>query len=132
LPNGQTALHAAHLTEAYTLQDSIEVLDQHQFKLLGRNADMIKIAGKRTTLAELNQRLQNIAGVEDGVFFLQTERLNAIVVSSLSKTEIRDALRPYLDPVFLPRHIYFVQKLPRNETGKITKAALAHLINTLN
>lgn len=128
LANGQTALHAAHLTEGYILQDALEVLNPHQFKLLGRNADLIKIAGKRISLTELNQRLQNIEGVEDGVFFLHAERLNALVVSSLTKTDIRSALSPYLDAVFLPRHIYFVPKLPRNETGKLTKAALAAVL----
>lgn len=136
-PNDQTVLQAAHLPEAYVLQDRIQLLANQQFALLGRDEDMIKIAGKRISLSELNQRLQNITGVEDGVFFLQDNgennvRLSAIVVSSLNKQAIRDSLRLYLDSVFLPRKIYFVPSMPRNKTGKLTKAALDNLIEHLN
>jgi hypothetical protein len=35
-----------------------------------------------------------------------------------------EALRLQLDPAFLPRPIHFVDSLPRNEVGKLTRRAL--------
>jgi acyl-coenzyme A synthetase/AMP-(fatty) acid ligase len=34
------------------------------------------------------------------------------------------ALREHVDPVFLPRPLRLVDALPRNETGKLPRAAL--------
>jgi acyl-coenzyme A synthetase/AMP-(fatty) acid ligase len=36
-------------------------------------------------------------------------------------------LRHSVDAVFLPRPLYFVDALPRNTTGKITREALVQL-----
>ena len=51
-----------------------------RFTLLGRQADLVKIAGRRASLAGLNLLLQDLPGLEDGVFYLPatgnpTERL---------------------------------------------------------
>ena len=44
------------------------------FTLLGRQADLIKIAGRRASLAGLNLLLQDLPGLEDGVFYLPADR----------------------------------------------------------
>jgi acyl-coenzyme A synthetase/AMP-(fatty) acid ligase len=36
-------------------------------------------------------------------------------------------LRTRIDPVFLPRPLYFVPALPRNATGKLPREALVRL-----
>jgi acyl-coenzyme A synthetase/AMP-(fatty) acid ligase len=79
----------------------------------------------------LNQKLLEIEGVKDGVFFLPDEgpelvtRLIACVVAP-GKTveEIQLALRRRIDPVFLPRPLLLVPQLPRNGTGKLPREAL--------
>ena len=48
--------------------------------LLGRQADLVKIGGRRASLAGLNLLLQDLPGLHDGVFYLPdtgdpTERL---------------------------------------------------------
>ena len=50
------------------------------------------------------------------------------VAPGLSPAEILSALRPHLDPVFLPRPIVVVDSLPRDGNGKIPAAALQALI----
>ena len=42
---------------------------------------------------------------------------------------VRDALRRSVDPVFLPRPLRRVARLPRNETGKLPRAALQALLH---
>jgi acyl-coenzyme A synthetase/AMP-(fatty) acid ligase len=100
---------------------------------VGRSADLIKIGGKRASLTALNQILTQLPAIEDGVFFkLKNGRLAALVVSPLSKNAIITELKPAIDAVFLPRMIYQVAKLPRNDTGKLIKSELEQLIKELN
>lgn len=116
------------------LGDVFELLDAQHFHLLGRSADMINIAGKRSSLAFLNSVILRLPGVVDAVFCLpfegETGRLAAFVVApGVTAHALRQGLRSYVDPVFLPRPIIFVESLPRNETGKITAATLDTLIS---
>ena len=106
-------------------------MDGGRFRWLGRAQDMINIAGKRGSLADLNHRLQAIPGVVDGVIFLPDEnspRLAALVVApDLEAAEILAQLRPDIEPAFLPRPLYRVPELPRQETGKLARNKLVEL-----
>jgi acyl-coenzyme A synthetase/AMP-(fatty) acid ligase len=96
---------------------------------------MIKLAGKRASLAGLNKLLNDVSGVTDGVFLLADEpaerptaRLAAFVVApERTAHEIMEALRRRVEAPFLPRRIVKLDRLPRNATGKLTAAALAEL-----
>jgi acyl-coenzyme A synthetase/AMP-(fatty) acid ligase len=118
--------------------DVIEAQDERSFTLHGRNADLVNIAGKRTSLAYLNHQLLAIDGVRDGAFFAPDEecggvtRLGALVVApGLERNAILAALRRRIDPVFLPRPLHLVSELPRNATGKLPQAALVALASAL-
>ena len=120
------------------LLDVIEPIDEEHFTLHGRTADLINIAGKRTSLANLNYHLNAIDGVSDGVFYMPAEqdhgttRLIALAVApSLPAEQLIAALRSRIDAAFIPRPIYFVDALPRNSTGKLTQEAVANLVLTL-
>jgi acyl-coenzyme A synthetase/AMP-(fatty) acid ligase len=119
---------AAHLPEGLLLQDSIELVGDTHFRWLGRHQDMVNIAGKRGSLADLNHRLNAIPGVIDGVIFLPDEsskRLAALVVApELEPSDILKRLRPVIEPAFLPRPVYIVASLPRQETGKLARKML--------
>lgn len=133
---GQTRLESPHLPEATPLQDNFSIEPDGHFMALGRQLDMVKIGGKRTSLSELNRRLKDIDGVEDGFCFIQDHqsdesRLTVVVVSSLDRQSIREGLRPYVDEVFLPRKIHCVAAIPRNETGKLTQTDMAKLLAEL-
>ena len=55
-------------------------------------------------------------------------RIAALVgrAGAATKREILQALRGSIDPVFLPRPLRRVDALPRNDTGKLPRAALLH------
>ena len=105
------------------------------FRLIGRKADMVKLAGKRASLAGLNRILNGIAGVRDGLFVAPDDlddrpgaRLLAYVVApERSSADILADLRRLVEPAFLPRRIVRVEGLPRNELGKLPRQALATL-----
>ncbi len=120
---------------AVPLADATEPAPGGRFRLLGRRADLVKLGGRRASLAELNRLLAEVEGVEDGVFVAPEDiernpaaRLSAYVVApGRSAEEILSALRLRLEPVFLPRPLVLVPALPRNGLGKLTQAALAEL-----
>lgn len=129
---GRTWLQTPHLPRELALQDAIALGQQGRFELQGRPDDMIKIAGKRASLAELNRRLNQIDGVEDGFFYRRSDgRLVAVVVSQLDKQTIRASLAPFIDAVFLPRQIHFVPGIARNATGKLLKSQRDQLLALL-
>jgi acyl-coenzyme A synthetase/AMP-(fatty) acid ligase len=124
-----------HSGESVRLSDHLEFAADGRFTLTGRDNDMVKVAGKRGSLAAINNALLSINGVVDGVVYdpaslgmTDTGRLAAVVVTdSLSITEIRAALQPLLDSVFVPRPIRLVKAIPRNATGKLAHADLLEL-----
>lgn len=129
--DNQVVIRAAHLPEDVVLNDIVELVDDGQFRWLGRDQDMVNIAGKRGSLADLNHRLTSISGVVDGVIFLPEEnskRLAALVVApGMQPSDILEQLKPSIEPAFLPRPLYVVSMLPRQETGKLARKMLVEL-----
>lgn len=125
-----------HVETPVPLNDIIETVGPEHFLLHGRMQDLINIAGKRSSLDNLNHHLNTVEGVIDGAFFMPDEvsldhvtRLSACVVApGLTASALLAALRVRIDPVFLPRPLLFVESLPRNSTGKLPRAALQELI----
>jgi acyl-coenzyme A synthetase/AMP-(fatty) acid ligase len=123
-----------YLAAPQLLTDTVTVHGERQFSLFGRNAEVVKIAGKRIALGDLNRLLLAIDGVQDGTFFLpdaeggREPRLTAFVVApGVSRERLIEALRQQIDAVFLPRPLRLVDSLPRNATGKLPRGSLAQL-----
>ena len=135
--NGQMYAYGGHVEQMTALCDVLEQRGPDEFILHGRTADLVNVAGKRSSFGYLNAQLNAIPGVQDGVFFLREgdagsvtgiARLAAAVVApSLSAAELMNHLRRRLDPVFLPRPLVIVERLPRNATGKLPQQALQAL-----
>ncbi|OQW35420.1 MAG: hypothetical protein A4E19_01235 [Nitrospira sp. SG-bin1] len=128
------AVHAWYLADPVTVPDRIIVDPQGAFIVQGREEDHVNVAGHRVSLGDLNRKLLQIDGVEDGVFFLPDEeagsvtRLMAFVVAPGQTSEdVQKALRACIDPVFLPRPLVCVPSLPRNGTGKLPREAVSEL-----
>jgi acyl-coenzyme A synthetase/AMP-(fatty) acid ligase len=141
---GQTLwAEGGHIDHPTSLADVIDLTDDGllstTFLLHGRHADQVNIAGKRTSLAYLNQQLNAIPGVQDGVFLLPREddpnsihRLTALAVApGLTPAALTQALRERIDPVFLPRPLLLVETLPRNATGKLPSQVTQDLLAAL-
>lgn len=135
LREGRAWACGGHVEQPTPLADVIELHDDGRFALLGRSADMVNVAGKRTSLAYLSHQLNSIEGVVDGVFLLPEEdddgiaRLAALVVApGLTRAALLEELRRRIDAVFLPRPLVFVDALPRADTGKLPRAELLALL----
>ena len=126
-----TWVHAPWFATPQRLQDVIESLPERRFRLVGRSADLVDVAGKRASLADLTRLLLQVPGVLDAVVFQPRKarglvrRVAALVVApGRSAAEVRSDFSRQVDPVFLPRPLLVVDALPRTEAGKLPQSVL--------
>ncbi len=123
---------------ATPLSDEIDLAPDGSFRLLGRRTDVVKLGGRRASLAGLNQILTGLDGVRDGIFVVpddldtrSTAQLVALVVApGRTIPGLLADLRDRIDPVFLPRRVIQVDALPRNSLGKLPREAVLDLLRT--
>jgi acyl-coenzyme A synthetase/AMP-(fatty) acid ligase len=135
--DGQAWAQGGHVEQPTPMCDVLELTGEDRFLLHGRMADLVNIAGKRSSLGYLNHQLNSVHGMVDGTFFLLDDshasstgvtRVAAFVVApTLDAATLVEELRQRIDPVFLPRPLIFVDRLPRNGTGKLPQEALRAL-----
>jgi len=127
-----TEVAAPWFSTPMMLQDVLKIRCDGAFTVQGRNVDMVEVAGKRASLADLTRRLASIPGVSDAVVFQPDEtdeatvrRLAALVVANgMTEAAVLEQLAQAVDPAFLPRPLLLVPRLPRNEVGKLPRAQL--------
>jgi acyl-coenzyme A synthetase/AMP-(fatty) acid ligase len=124
--------------ESALLTDVVEILNEREFRLLGRDSDLVKIGGKRTSLVYLTQQLLAIPGVVDGAFLLEEGRggreprlVAFIAAPGLTREAMLAELRARIDEVFVPRKLWLVPALPRNATGKLPRESMLQLLGEL-
>lgn len=132
--HGESAsVSTAHVPAPFCLPDVLDFHTDGSFDLVGRTADLIKVGGKRGSLADVVRALLAVPGVVDAVAFRpegtdDAARIAALYVSdSVDVPSVRAALRRALDPVFVPRPIHRVTALPRSANGKLPRAAVLEL-----
>lgn len=119
----------AEAPRPYACADQIQVLPDGRFRHLGRADGVAKIGGKRVAVAALEQRLQSLRGVRDAAILARpvdgprgTELLALVAAESWTLTALRRQLARWFDPAVLPRRVRFVEALPREDNGKLTRA----------
>jgi acyl-CoA synthetase (AMP-forming)/AMP-acid ligase II len=119
----------ARLPDAPTwIDDRVRANADGTFEWLGRESDLVKVAGKRASLSALSRHLRTIEGVEDGAFYIADDgaaRVAAVAVAPRhTVVTLRLALSQVVDPAFLPRPLMLVAHLPRDPQGKLALAEL--------
>jgi acyl-CoA synthetase (AMP-forming)/AMP-acid ligase II len=102
----------------------------------GRVSDMINRGGNKVFPAHVEEALLERPDVRDvAVVGVPDDRLGEVPVAFLVATtdgdldehELTDWCRAHLTPYKIPVRFITIDKLPRNETGKVVKAALVDL-----
>ncbi|MDX8378033.1 MAG: class I adenylate-forming enzyme family protein [Mariprofundales bacterium] len=118
--------------------DKAVLHDDKHFNLEGRMDAIVKIAGKRISLLNIEQSLMRCQGVQD-----------AVVIAMPAKSTVRDwaiwaviavedeqygdilkikrELRKWVDGVAIPRRMLKLTKLPREANGKLPKKSVMEL-----
>ena len=135
--DGGTWACGGHVEKPTQLADELELVSADRFLLHGRTADLVNIAGKRSSLGYLDHQLNAVPGVIDGAFFMPDDedrqgdgvtRLMAFVVApGMKPAALLAALRERIDALFLPRPVVLLESLPRNSTGKLPRDTLQEL-----
>jgi len=119
----------------FVASDRVAMSGEGGFWLQGRSDGVVKVAGKRVALAEVEARLLAIPGVRDAAVIAlpvpgvrEFEIRAAVVAPGLDEPGIRSELLGWLDPVTLPRRIRLLAALPREPTGKITRERLEAIL----
>jgi acyl-coenzyme A synthetase/AMP-(fatty) acid ligase len=131
--DGATSVRAGHLAGVVPVGDRVELEADGRVRLLGRDADMIKIGGRRGSLSDIAAKIATLPGVTDQAVFMPTEGETArpaalVVAPGRSAGDLRRELGALLDAVFVPRPLRVVDALPRNPLGKLPREKLLQLL----
>ncbi|MCK8613934.1 AMP-binding protein [Gordonia sp. C13] len=115
----------------YRMGDLGRFDDEGQLHLLGRRDDAVKIRGYLVEPIEVEAALRALPWTVDAVVTADRDaaQLTAHVAVDPAKwtpspAEIRTALANTLAPWMIPRDVVVMTSLPRNERGKVDRAAL--------
>ena len=106
--------------------------DENLF-LVGRNDDVINIGGEKVIPSEIEEIIKQIPEIEDAVafginneIFGKTIKVNVIKKknSNLDKIKILSYCLKNLEKFKIPSKIEFVEKIPKNEYGKVKRSML--------
>lgn len=108
--------------------------DEGYLYFVARMDDIIKSRGEKVAPKEVERALMNITGVREAAVIgvedaVLGQAVKAFIVleaeATLGEREIRHAIQSQLETFMVPKHIVFVESLPRTDSGKIHKTGLA-------
>ncbi len=119
----------------FTMGDRVELLPNRQLRLKGRGDRIVKIEEKRVSLTEIEIHLNKLHWVDD-VMAIALELSHrqaiavAVVLSATGKEAVSqltnhqrnqhllDVLRPFIEPIALPKKFRYLNEIPVNSQGK--------------
>ncbi|MBE2248985.1 MAG: AMP-binding protein [Myxococcus sp.] len=108
--------------------------DEGYLYFVGRSDDIIKSRGEKVAPKEVEGALMNIPGVKEAAVVgvpdeLLGQAVKAFVVLeqgvTLTEKELMKECQKRLENFMVPKHIAFLDELPKTTTGKIKKTGLA-------
>lgn len=106
----------------------------NRFILLGRADGIVKVAGKRVDLLDVQNKIKTLPTVSDVVVLaIPTKQgresvIAAVIACDLTETYVRKLLMEMLEPYAVPRRIKIVSSLTRTATGKIDRRRIEQLL----
>ena len=100
--------------------------------LLGRTDRVVKLAGRRVQLAEIEAALRSIQGVRDAFAHVGggvDSPLCAAVATELASSEVRRLLRSRLAPWKIPSRIAALREFPASARGKTDARRLRQILS---
>ncbi len=104
--------------------DEVQQEKGNRFVLLGRADGIVKVAGKRVDLLDVQNKILELATVRDAVVIaLPAEKgresvIAALVAGNLTEIQLKKMMQEKLEPYAMPRRIKIVSSIARTATGK--------------
>lgn len=118
----------------YSTDDFVAWENERQFRIVGRQEQMLKVGGKRISTVQIEAQFKAISGIEDAAVLriadegLHGESAVAFVQLApnvhLSPADIHRSLRQTSSYFRSIREIVLVPEIPRNQNGKIAYGKL--------
>ena len=108
----------------------------NRFILLSRSDGIVKVAGKRVDLLDVENKIKTLPMVSDAVVLaLPTDKgrgnvIAAVVACDLTETHLKKLLMDILEPYAVPRRIKIVSSIVRTATGKIDRRQIEEFFLT--
>jgi long-chain acyl-CoA synthetase len=116
----------------FFLPDDLLSRAEGGFRIVGRVSDVINVAGKKVNPAEVEAELLRFAGVRGAIVFgresaLRNEEVAACVAAGVEvrEADLLEFCRQRLSGWQVPKRIFFVEEIPVNERGKVSRRELA-------
>jgi long-chain acyl-CoA synthetase len=107
------------------------------YRIVGRVSDLINVAGKKVHPAQVEVEILRCEGVREAIVFARdSERRNQEIVACVVATravkedELLARCRARLSSWQTPRRIFFIDRMPVNERGKVSRRELARIYST--
>lgn len=120
--------------EGYRLTgDEAREEKDNRFVLLGRADGIVKVAGKRVDLTDVQNKIKTLPTVRDAIVVaLPAEKgrenvVAAVVACDLTDTQLRKLLMNMLEPYAVPRQVKIVGQIARTATGKVDRRRIERL-----
>jgi len=120
--------------EGYCLTgDEVREDKENRFILLGRADGIVKVAGKRVDLTDVQDKIKNLPAVTDAVVIaLPVEKgreniIAAVVAGDLTETHLKKLLIERLESYAVPRLIKIVAQISRTAAGKVDRRRIEQL-----
>jgi acyl-coenzyme A synthetase/AMP-(fatty) acid ligase len=112
-----------------TMSDVVHIHDDNTFEIIGRNKELIKIAGKRLSLIEIEEAIEKECGGADALVLagaqpegIKETHLAIYLASHKPKVDLQTTLRKLLRQLYPALNIRFkltlVEQIARNPMGK--------------
>jgi len=127
-----TEYHVENVKCPYSLSDKGYQDEEGNFYFLGRKDDILNVRGRKVSSLRIENKLEELLEVQEAAVLLEqqagkgAERIVAYVVPEKGYREslVYEKLRGLLEHYEMPRRIYTVGSLPKNESGKVDKKRL--------
>ena len=114
--------------------DEVQQEKGNRFVLLGRTDGIVKVAGKRVDLLDVQNKILELPTVRDAVVIaLPAEKgresvIAALVAGNLTEIQLKKMMQEKLEPYAMPRRIKIVSSIARTATGKIDYCRIEQLL----
>ncbi|MFL2698156.1 MAG: acyl-CoA synthetase [Gammaproteobacteria bacterium] len=122
--------------EGWFLTGDVAILENGYYKILGRDSvDIIKTGGYKVSALEIEDILLRHKEVKEcavvGIQDIKWGEIIAVAIVSKDKEinleEIKDWCSEFLSDYKLPRKLIYIDELPKNSMGKVTKPLIKEL-----
>ena len=122
--------------------DVVDMKNENEFELLGREDSIVKIEGKRISVQQIDRQiLQDKNFIDSYTVYCKSDKreyvASFIVLKDANANKdnmrkyIKDYLKGYFEKIVIPKKIYFIERIPRNELGKIERKKLDEIMEGL-